>query len=83
MSSTIPAHALASLKPLNPPRAGGALNSLVERVRISIPDRLDHAAPAILHLREDAPDEKSDAAVVLVSGAGGGVSGPGGKLVTS
>ncbi|CRG92036.1 hypothetical protein PISL3812_09091 [Talaromyces islandicus] len=53
--------------------------SIARPVRIAVHDPRDHEAPAILHQpkRYTAQDAKS-AAVILVSGAGGGVSGPAG-----
>ncbi|PKX91026.1 uncharacterized protein P174DRAFT_463177 [Aspergillus novofumigatus IBT 16806] len=52
--------------------------SIARHVNIRVNDPLDHDAPAILHEpRSYSFNESKGSAVVLVSGAGGGVSGPG------
>lgn len=85
-----PPRSPSALNPLHPPRAVQALKAVTERINLSVKDPLDHQVPAVLHVRDDmvgghgrGSDEggsggKSDGGVVLVSGAGGGVSGPGG-----
>lgn len=70
------------LGPIHPPRIErrAVKNSVARHVNIRVDDQLDHDAPAILHEpRSYSIIESKGAAVVLVSGAGGGVSGPGGN----
>jgi hypothetical protein len=51
-------------------------------IQIKVKDPLDHEAPAILHEpRNYDAQEANQAAVVLISGAGGGVSGPAGMVM--
>lgn len=53
--------------------------STARRIDIRVKDPLDHSAPAILHEpRAYSPEEAKPCAVIMVSGAGGGVSGPSG-----
>ncbi|KAF7131307.1 hypothetical protein CNMCM5793_004421 [Aspergillus hiratsukae] len=74
-------HSLHSLGPVHPPKVEkrAIKPSIARHVTIRVQDPLDHDAPAILHEpRSYNVTESKGAAVVLVSGAGGGVSGPGG-----
>ncbi|KAL4876835.1 Alpha/Beta hydrolase protein [Aspergillus karnatakaensis] len=78
---TLSQHPLESLGPTHPPRLGSTRANQVhaKHVKIIVHDPLDHEAPAILHEPHDYdPAEAKNAAVILVSGAGGGVSGPSG-----
>ncbi|KAI0369042.1 alpha/beta-hydrolase [Pilatotrama ljubarskyi] len=73
--------AASSLRPLHPPNlARAAIQAPITRnVEIKVKDPLDHAAPAILHEPRDYdPVRAKNGAVILISGAGGGVSGPAG-----
>ena len=79
----VPKHTLSSHSTLHAPRAKSSIKAVVEPLQIQVKDPLDHYAPALLHVRSDMVQHgQSEGAVVLVSGAGGGVSGPGGKLTT-
>jgi len=73
------AHSTSSLKPLLPHHIELLKSNPAHcsKVDITVKDPLDHTVPAILHEPpvKTAPEQ---AAVILVSGAGGGVSGPGG-----
>lgn len=72
---------LHSLGPVHPPRVekSAVKPSIARHVDIRVSDPLDHDAPAILHEPRDySATESKGAAVVLISGAGGGVSGPAG-----
>lgn len=74
---------LSNLGPVHPPKLADISASEVNarRITIEVHDPLDHEAPAILHEPRDYdPDEVTGAAVILVSGAGGGVSGPSGMM---
>ncbi|KAL2834574.1 Alpha/Beta hydrolase protein [Aspergillus pseudoustus] len=74
-------HPLSSLGPIHPPKLDKARRHQVRAhpVKISVHDPLDHEAPAILHEpRHYDASKVNSAAVVLISGAGGGVSGPSG-----
>lgn len=74
---------LHSLGPVHPPRVEkrAIKPSLARHVNIRVKDPLDHDAPAILHEpRSYNYNESKGAAVVLISGAGGGVSGPAGII---
>ncbi|KAJ5626128.1 hypothetical protein N7510_002437 [Penicillium lagena] len=74
-------HLRQSLGPLHPPQVErqAIKPSIARHVNIQVSDPLDHEAPAILHEpRSYNATEARGAAVVLVSGAGGGVSGPSG-----
>ncbi|KAJ5818191.1 hypothetical protein N7474_003782 [Penicillium riverlandense] len=74
-------HPLHSLGPVHPPQVErqAIKPSIARHVNIQVSDPLDHEAPAILHEpRSYNVTEAGGAAVVLVSGAGGGVSGPSG-----
>ncbi|PYH40797.1 uncharacterized protein BP01DRAFT_408871 [Aspergillus saccharolyticus JOP 1030-1] len=74
-------HSLSSLGPLHAAQAPTSLPTapIVERIRIIVHDPHDHEAPAILHQpRIYNAREVDGAAVILISGAGGGVSGPSG-----
>lgn len=74
-------HPLQSLGPVHPPQVErqAIKPSIARHVNIQVSDPLDHEAPAILHEpRSYNATEARGAAVVLVSGAGGGVSGPAG-----
>jgi hypothetical protein len=77
------AHTLPTLGPLHPPKVEkrAIKPSIARHVNIRVNDPLDHDAPAILHEpRSYNFNESKGSAVVLVSGAGGGVSGPGSIL---
>ncbi|KAL5001084.1 Alpha/Beta hydrolase protein [Aspergillus recurvatus] len=79
--TTVSKHPPSTLGPVHPPKLGRLKANEVDAHPISIPvhDPLDHEAPAILHLPRDYdPAEARNAAVILISGAGGGVSGPSG-----
>ncbi|KAL3433269.1 Alpha/Beta hydrolase protein [Aspergillus tetrazonus] len=79
--ATFSKHHLQPLGPIHPPRLGSARANEVDAQPVFIPvhDPLDHEAPAILHSPRDYDAaEARNSAVVLVSGAGGGVSGPSG-----
>lgn len=83
--ATIGRHSLQDLGPVHPPlvEKNAIQPSPARRVEIRVKDPLDHSAPAILHEppRTSRPEEaKSSSAVIMVSGAGGGVSGPAGNL---
>lgn len=70
-----------SLGPIHPPKVekSAIKPSVARHVRIRVQDPLDHDAPAILHEPHSySATQANNAAVVLISGAGGGVSGPGG-----
>ncbi|KAF3391712.1 hypothetical protein F1880_007853 [Penicillium rolfsii] len=74
-------HPLESLGPFHPPKVEkqAIKPSIARRITIKVTDPLDHEAPAILHCpRTTSSTERPPCAVVLVSGAGGGVSGPAG-----
>ncbi|KAL2850389.1 Alpha/Beta hydrolase protein [Aspergillus pseudodeflectus] len=74
-------HSLSSLGPIHPPKIDKARRHQVKahHVKIQVHDPLDHEAPAILHEpRNYNASAVNNAAVVLISGAGGGVSGPSG-----
>ena len=81
-------HPLSSLNPLHPPKANNLLStgfaSNARRIQITVKDPLDHEAPAILHTHPDFDALRQNGgyaggAAVLISGAGGGVSGPSGR----
>lgn len=79
--TAVQAHSLHNLGPVHPPKVEkrAIKPSLARHVTIRVQDPLDHDAPAILHEpRSYSSSEAKEAAVVLVSGAGGGVSGPAG-----
>ncbi|RMJ24091.1 hypothetical protein PHISP_05049 [Aspergillus sp. HF37] len=79
--TTVQPHTLKSLGPIHPPKAEKrALKPTVARhIQIPVRDTLNHEAPAIIHEpRSYSTLQAQGAAVVLVSGAGGGVSGPSG-----
>ncbi|KAJ5664624.1 hypothetical protein N7462_011437 [Penicillium macrosclerotiorum] len=81
MTAASPRYSTHYLGPLHPPQvAGHAIKpSVAQTVCIRVSDPLDHEAPAILHAPQSYNRTNSpSAAVVLVSGAGGGVSGPAG-----
>ncbi|KAH2314123.1 hypothetical protein KXW25_003965 [Aspergillus fumigatus] len=74
------AHSPLTLRPVHPPKVEkrAIKPSIARHVNIRVNDPLDHDAPAILHEpRSYNFNESKGSAVVLVSGAGGGVSGPG------
>lgn len=74
-------YSLKDLDPLQPPRVDtdAAKPSTGRHIKIRIKDPLDHYVPAILHEPSNYSAEQANAsAVVLVSGAGGGVNGTGG-----
>ena len=77
-------HHLKSLGPLHPPRVEthAIKPSLARHVEIPVMDPLNHRAPAVLHEpRSYKSVEAKWSAVVLISGAGGGVSGPAGMSI--
>jgi dienelactone hydrolase len=81
--TTVQPHTLKSLGPIHPPKAEKrAVKPTVARhIQIPVRDPLNHEAPAIIHEpRSYSTQQAQGAAVVLVSGAGGGVSGPSGKV---
>lgn len=72
---------LGELGPIHPPKvAQSAVKPSIARpVGIKVFDPLDHEAPAILHEPKSYNAQEANySAVVLISGAGGGVSGPSG-----
>ncbi|KAI0916091.1 hypothetical protein AcV5_002942 [Taiwanofungus camphoratus] len=74
-------HSASSLRPLHSANIArsGMKPANAYRIEIKVYDPLDHAAPAILHEPlEYSAKAVLGAAVVLISGAGGGVSGPAG-----
>lgn len=74
-------HSPVNLRPIHPIGIddSGITPSIAKPIKIRVRDPLDHHAPAILHQPPGFKSAKSDgAAVVLISGAGGGVSGPAG-----
>lgn len=78
-------HNLKSLGPLHPPRVEPHTikPSLASHIEIPVMDPLDHHAPAILHEpRSYKSAEAKWSGVVLISGAGGGVSGPAGRAIS-
>lgn len=67
--------------PLHPAKVEkhGVKSSIARSIRIAVYDPRDHEAPAILHEpRQYTVDNAKASAVILISGAGGGVSGPAG-----
>lgn len=81
--TTVQPHTLQSLGPVHPPKADkrAVKPSLARHIQVPVQDPLDHQAPAILHEpRSYNAMQANGAAVVLVSGAGGGVSGPSGTF---
>ncbi|KUL83090.1 hypothetical protein ZTR_11189 [Talaromyces verruculosus] len=67
--------------PIHPAKVDkhGVKPSIARPVRIAVYDPQDHEAPAILHEpRQYTVDNAKASAVILISGAGGGVSGPAG-----
>ncbi|KAL4789503.1 Alpha/Beta hydrolase protein [Aspergillus venezuelensis] len=79
--ATLTHHSMSSLGPIHPPKLGEirAHEVKAKHVKIEVHDPLDHEAPAILHQpRNYDPTKVKNAAVILISGAGGGVSGPSG-----
>lgn len=78
-------HTLQNLGPVHPPKVDKAAikPSIAKHIQIPVKDPLDHEAPAILHEpRNYNATQANGAAAVLVSGAGGGVSGPSGKSIS-
>ena len=70
--------------PIHPPGGDKAAvkPSVARRIRIKVLDPLDHEAPAILHEpRSYNAKQANQAGVIMVSGAGGGVSGPAGTFL--
>lgn len=79
--ATVERHPVSSLGPIHPPKVekSAVKPSVAKRINIRVKDPLDHYAPAILHEpRKYSMEEANASAVILVSGAGGGVSGPAG-----
>lgn len=69
--------------PIHPAKVAknGVKPSIARPVRIAVFDPRDHEAPAILHEpRQYTVDDAKASAVILISGAGGGVSGPAGMF---
>lgn len=61
----------------------GVKPSIARPVRIAVYDPRDHEAPAILHEpRQYIVDNAKASAAILISGAGGGVSGPAGTSIS-
>ena len=84
MTTAVPVqnHPLKSLGPVHPPRVEthAIKPSIARHIKITVSDPLDHEAPAILHEpRSYKASEGKQTAAVLISGAGGGVSGPAGN----
>lgn len=80
MTDTL-SHTAATLGPLHPAKVEKAAikPSIAKPIGIRVKDPLDHDAPAILHEpRNYNREQGKSSAVVLISGAGGGVSGPAG-----
>ena len=74
-------HAHQNFGPVHPPKVDkqAIKPSIAKHVQIPVKDPLDHEAPAIIHEpRSYNAKQAKSAAVILVSGAGGGVSGPSG-----
>jgi pimeloyl-ACP methyl ester carboxylesterase len=81
MTDYKPNHPLETLGPFHPPKVDkqAIKPSIAQRITIKVTDPLNHEAPAILHSPRTTPTTtRPSSAVVLVSGAGGGVSGPAG-----
>jgi pimeloyl-ACP methyl ester carboxylesterase len=81
MTDYQPNHPLETLGPFHPPKVDrqAIKPSIARRITIKVTDPLNHEAPAILHEPRSTPEtNRPPSAVVLVSGAGGGVSGPAG-----
>ena len=81
--ATVQHRPLHNLGPIHPPRVEKRATkpSVARHVDIRVSDPADHEAPAILHEpRSYTTTESKGAAVVLISGAGGGVSGPAGQF---
>ena len=78
----ISAHLAPSLEPLQPHHVQNlhAKAARSTQVEILVQDPLNHTAPAILHEPLSSRVRGVSCAVILVSGAGGGVSGPGGLV---
>ncbi|KAJ5887339.1 hypothetical protein N7504_011386 [Penicillium tannophilum] len=79
-------HTLKNIGPMHPPQVDPSTPKLciANKVNIKVSDPHDHYAPAIIHeppiiyeVQSYGQADKRTSAVVLVSGAGGGVSGPG------
>jgi hypothetical protein len=69
--------------PIHPAKVtrNGIKPSVARPIRLAVYDPRDHEAPAILHEpRQYTVDNAKASAVILISGAGGGVSGPAGML---
>lgn len=78
-------HSLQSLGPVHPPKVEcqAIKPSIARHVNIRVADPRDHDTPAILHEpRSYNATEARGGAAVLVSGAGGGVSGPASRTNT-
>lgn len=76
-----PNHSPSTLGPFHPPKVSrqAIKPSIARRITIKVTDPLNHSAPAILHEpRSETTTTRPPSAVILVSGAGGGVSGPAG-----
>ncbi|KAJ3029534.1 hypothetical protein HDV00_009547 [Rhizophlyctis rosea] len=78
MPHEVPVHKPESLNPLKAPHAAPKAAPDPIRVSIAVKDPLDHSVPGILH----ASSTPSRLCAMLVSGAGGGVSGPMGMYVS-
>lgn len=80
--ATVQRHTAQNLGPIHPPKVDkrAIKPSLARHVKVPVKDPLDHEAPAILHEpRSYNAMQANGVAVILVSGAGGGVSGPSGS----
>jgi hypothetical protein len=83
MTSTL-SHTPSTLGPLHPAKVQKAAikPSVAKSIGIRVKDPLDHDAPAILHEPRNYNQQRANSsAVVLISGAGGGVSGPAGMVL--
>lgn len=76
-------HPPQTLGPIHPAKVekSAIKPSIARSITIRVRDPLDHDAPAILHEpRSYNAVQANGSAVVLISGAGGGVSGPAGMV---
>lgn len=81
MTDYQPNHPVETLGLFHPPKVDrqAIKPSIAGRITIKVTDPLDHEVPAILHEPRTTPTTRQPpSAVVLVSGAGGGVAGPAG-----
>lgn len=83
MTTTTERMNLDKAGPIHPPEVDKAAvkPSVARQIRIQVLDPLDHEAPAILHEpRSYNAKQANQAGVIMISGAGGGVSGPAGTF---